>query len=137
MNYCPNCGNAITDGDLFCSKCGLKVFSNSSTPDINSTNYNVGGLRYPRTIIATLFTFGFQQLFDEVRSYDPVFFGITLYVLALIIHVITFSVFSVEYEKNNKVITTATIVWLIINIILVLISYYYFINFYTTYTNRN
>lgn len=30
MSYCPNCGNLLKEGDLFCSKCGKSLRSNTS-----------------------------------------------------------------------------------------------------------
>ena len=30
MSYCPNCGNLLKEGDLFCSKCGKSLRGNTS-----------------------------------------------------------------------------------------------------------
>lgn len=31
-NYCPNCGNKLDEGELFCPKCGAKVVKENNTP---------------------------------------------------------------------------------------------------------
>ena len=125
MNYCPKCGNAITDGDLYCSKCGLKVFSNSSTPDINSTKYNVGGLRYPKTIIATFVTYLAQQILNLIPWNPPVVMANAWHIITVFFHLATFAFLIDEYERNNKIITTSTLILLLINILLLVLSVYF------------
>ncbi len=61
MNYCPNCGKQMTQGDTFCSNCGRQITINQ-----NQNNYGNDGSQNTKNGDGLNILYGFLGFFFPI-----------------------------------------------------------------------
>ncbi len=73
MNYCPNCGKEVKEGEKFCPNCGKDLSGNNINVNVN-INQNKGRKIYERNIVTaillSIFTCGIYGIYWLISLTD-------------------------------------------------------------------